>query len=42
MNYGIPSIPTHLQSLRRFIALLTSAEEIGAVGKITEVTVSNE
>jgi hypothetical protein len=32
MNDGIPSNPTHLEGLRRLIALLTSAAEIGAVG----------
>jgi hypothetical protein len=33
INDGIRSIPTHLDGVRRFIALLTSAAEIGAVGK---------
>jgi hypothetical protein len=37
---GIPSNPTQLEGLRRFIALLTSAAEIGAVGNKSEVTVS--
>jgi hypothetical protein len=41
MNDEIPSRPTHLEGLRRLIALLTSAAEIGAVGKkSSEVTVS--
>jgi hypothetical protein len=33
MNDGIPSSPTHLEGLRRLIALLTSAAEMEAVGK---------
>jgi hypothetical protein len=33
INDGIPSKPTHLDGFRRFIALLTSAAETGAVGK---------
>jgi hypothetical protein len=37
---GIPSNPTHLEGLGRLVALLTSAAEIGAVGKKSEVTVS--
>jgi hypothetical protein len=35
---GMPSKATHLDDLRRFIALLTSAREIGAVGKENVVT----
>jgi hypothetical protein len=38
INNGMPSIPTHLDDLRRFIALLTSAAEIGAVSKENVVT----
>jgi hypothetical protein len=33
INDGIQSKPTHLDGLRRFIALLTSATEIGAIGE---------
>jgi hypothetical protein len=33
MNYGILSNSMHLKGLRLLIALLTSATEIGAVGK---------
>jgi hypothetical protein len=36
MKDGIPSSPTHLEGLRHLIALLTSATEIGAVGKKSE------
>jgi hypothetical protein len=32
-NDGIPPSPTHLESLKRFIAQLTSAAEIVAAGK---------
>jgi hypothetical protein len=32
-KHGIPSNPTHLEGLRRLIALRTSAAEIGVVGK---------
>jgi ABC-type tungstate transport system substrate-binding protein len=38
INDGIPSKPTHLEGFRRFIALLTSAGEIGAVGKKSVMT----
>jgi hypothetical protein len=34
---GIPPNLTHLEGLRRLIALLTSAAEIGAVGKKSEI-----
>jgi hypothetical protein len=37
MKDGIPSRPTNLEGLRRLIALLTSAEDIGAVDKKSEV-----
>jgi hypothetical protein len=37
MNHGIPSSPTHLESQRRLIALLTSTAEIGAVGKKSNI-----
>jgi hypothetical protein len=33
LNDGIPPSPTHLESLKRFIAQLTSAAEIVAAGK---------
>jgi hypothetical protein len=36
MKDGIPSSPTHLEGLRRLIALFTSAAEIRAVGKKSE------
>jgi hypothetical protein len=36
MKDGMPSSPTHLEGLRRLIALLTSDAEIGAVGKTSE------
>jgi hypothetical protein len=36
MKDGIPSNPKHLECLRRLTALLTSAAEIGAVGKKSE------
>jgi hypothetical protein len=35
-NDGLPSSPAHLEGLRR---LLTSAAKIGAVGKLSNVTV---
>jgi hypothetical protein len=35
---GIPSVSTHLERLKRFIALLTSTAEIGSVSKKSEVT----
>jgi hypothetical protein len=38
INDGIPSKPTHLEGFRRFIALLDSAAETGAVGKKSVVT----
>jgi hypothetical protein len=38
INYGIPPKPTNLDGLRRFVALLTSAAEIGAVEKEFVVT----
>jgi hypothetical protein len=41
MKDGIASSPTHLESLRRLIALLTSAAEIGAVGKTSEAIISD-
>jgi hypothetical protein len=37
MKDGIPLSPLYLEGLRRLIALLTSAAEIGAVGKKSEV-----
>jgi hypothetical protein len=40
MNDGIPSNPTYLEGLRRLTALLTSAAEITAVSKKSDVTVS--
>jgi hypothetical protein len=36
MKDGMPSSPTHLDGLRGLIALLTSAAEIGAMGKKSE------
>jgi hypothetical protein len=36
MKDGMPSSPTHLEGLRHLIDLLTSAAEIGAVGKKSE------
>jgi hypothetical protein len=40
INYEIPSKPTHLDELGRFIALLTSAAQTGAVDKKCVVTYS--
>jgi hypothetical protein len=39
MNDGIPTNPTHLEGLRRLIALLIPAAEIRAMGNKCEVTV---
>jgi hypothetical protein len=36
MKGGIPSSPTHLEGVRRLMALLASVAEIGAVGKTSE------
>jgi hypothetical protein len=38
MKDGISSEPTHLDGLRRFIALLTSAAEMGAPDNTSEIT----
>jgi hypothetical protein len=38
INDGMPSKPTHLEGFGYFIALLTSAAEIHAVGKKSVVT----
>jgi hypothetical protein len=36
MKDGMPSSPTHLEGLRRSVALLTSAAQIGTMGKKSE------